>query len=104
MAESLSRLKVIHVVTELGTDSELVESLIKAEIIHIEYDPQGDALISSEDAERLRLVHVLTRELDVNLPGAEVILHMREDMLAMRQQFEAILDAVTQELRARKAR
>jgi MerR family transcriptional regulator/heat shock protein HspR len=94
-------LKVVKVVAELGTDLEFVETLVHADIIHIEHDAAGEAVISTEDAERIRLVRLLTSELDVNLAGVEVILHMREDMMAMQRQVEEILDAVAAELRAR---
>ncbi len=97
-------LKVVHVAAEVGADAELVNTLVQAEVIHVEYDPEGEALISQQDAERLRLVQVLTRELDVNLAGVEVILHMREDMLAMQKQFDDILDAIAKEFQLRRGR
>jgi hypothetical protein len=102
MAERTSRLRLVRVIAELGTDAEFVESLVRAEIIYVEHDPRGEVLISPADAERLRLVMLLIRDLEVNLPGAEVILHMRESMLAMQQQVEEILNAVAEEIRGRK--
>jgi hypothetical protein len=38
-------------------------------------------------------------ELDVNLAGAEVIVHMREEMLAMQRQFGKILELLIEEIR-----
>jgi hypothetical protein len=35
----------------------------------------------------------------VNLPGVEVIMHMRESMLAMQRQFSDVLDALVEEMR-----
>ena len=96
--------KVVRVVAEIGTDLEFVETLAQAEIIHIEHDRGGEAVISADDAERVRLVHLLTHELDVNLEGVEVILHMREEMVAMQQQLREILQAVASELRSRSGR
>lgn len=104
MAEPRSLLKVVRVVAELDADANLVDALVDAEIIHVEYDREGEVLISREDAERLRLVQVLMRELDVNLAGVEVILHMRENMVAMRRQLDEILEAVTLEVRHRRGR
>jgi MerR family transcriptional regulator/heat shock protein HspR len=46
---------------------------------------------SREEAEKLRVARVLVRELDVNLPGVEVILHMRQQILALRQRMMDIL-------------
>ena len=48
-------------------------------------------VISADGLERVRFITLLTEELEVNLPGAEVILHMRDDMIAMRRQFDEIL-------------
>jgi MerR family transcriptional regulator/heat shock protein HspR len=42
------------------------------------------------------------REMDVNLPGVEVILHMREDLFSMHKQFDEILRALVEELRNRE--
>ena len=63
------------------------------------------AVISAESLERVRFITLLTEELEVNLPGAEVILHMRDDMIAMQRQFEEILATLVDELKpARRAR
>ena len=45
-------------------------------------------LFSDEDVERVRTIQRLVNDLGVNLAGAEVILHMREQMEAMRQELE----------------
>jgi MerR family transcriptional regulator/heat shock protein HspR len=96
--------KVVHVIAELQVDMDLVRQLAEAELIHLEHDSSGEPLISSIDAERIRLVQLLMADLGVNMAGAEVILHMRETMLSMQQQMRDILDAVAQELRERKGR
>ena len=38
-------------------------------------------------------ITVLVRDMDVNLAGAEVILHLRDDLRAMQRQFDEILRA-----------
>jgi hypothetical protein len=43
------------------------------------------------------------RELDVNVAGVEVILHMHEDLRSMQQQFNEVLQAVVSEMRRRLA-
>ncbi len=45
-------------------------------------------LFSDEDVERVRAIKRLIDDLGVNLAGAEVILHMREQMEAMRRELE----------------
>jgi MerR family transcriptional regulator/heat shock protein HspR len=45
-------------------------------------------LFSDEDVERVQTIQRLINDLGVNLAGAEVILHMREQMDAMRAEIE----------------
>lgn len=47
-------------------------------------------LFSDADVERLRSIKRLVEDLGVNLAGAEVILHMREQMDAMRREMERL--------------
>jgi MerR family transcriptional regulator/heat shock protein HspR len=54
---------------------------------------------SQEEAEKLRVARVLVRELDVNLPGVEVILHMRQQILALRQRMMDILQQAAESRR-----
>ena len=51
----------------------------------------SDKLFTPDDVEKLRLAKVLMEEMDVNRPGVEVILHMRQNMIEMRRQFDTIL-------------
>jgi MerR family transcriptional regulator, heat shock protein HspR len=62
-------------------------------------------LYSERDIEKIRTVMRLTQDLGVNLAGAEAILHMRERMLeiyeeveAMRRMMEAELQSLRREL------
>lgn len=47
-------------------------------------------LFSDADVERVRSIKRLVDDLGVNLAGAEVILHMREQMDLMRQELEQL--------------
>ncbi len=92
-------LKVTEVLAQLHVDSEFLRDLEQEDLIHLKRSSEGDLVISADDVERARLVILLTAELDVNLPGVEVIMHMRDSMLAMHRQFSQILDAVVEEMR-----
>jgi DNA-binding transcriptional MerR regulator len=92
-------LKVSEVLTELHVDLEFLHKLEAGDLIHPKRTSEGDVVISSDDAERIRLAVLLTDELEVNLPGVEVVMHMRDAMLATQQQFADILDALVDELR-----
>jgi len=97
-------LKVAEVAAELHVEPDLLETLEAEDLIHPKHTLEGDLVISAEDVERVRLVMLLISELDVNLPGVEVIMHMRDSMLAMQQQFSEILDALVEEMRRRLQR
>lgn len=94
-------LKLSEVMQRLGVDPQWLETLEAEALIHPKHTLEDDVVISAEDAERIRVIHVLTEEMDVNLAGAEVIVHMREDMLAMQRQFDDILATLVAELRQR---
>jgi len=47
-------------------------------------------LFSDEDVERVRAIQRLINDLGVNLAGAEVILHMREQMESMRRELDEL--------------
>ncbi len=64
-------------------------------------DPSGNKFYDVCQFERIRIISNLTRELDVNLPGVEVILQMRENMISMRKQFDEILHLLILELKNR---
>jgi MerR family transcriptional regulator/heat shock protein HspR len=92
-------LKVSEIVAQLHVDEEFLRALEAEDLIHPKRTSEGDLVMSSDDAERVRVARLLTGELDVNLPGVEVIVHMRDSMLAMQRQFSEILDALVEEMR-----
>ncbi len=49
-------------------------------------------LFSPGEVEKLRIAKILVEDMDVNLSGVEVILRMRQNMIDMRRQFDAILE------------
>ena len=55
-------------------------------------------LFSSNELEKLRLAKILIEEMDVNLPGVDIILRMRQSMFEMRRQFDSILEDLAKHL------
>jgi MerR family transcriptional regulator/heat shock protein HspR len=55
-------------------------------------------LYTEEDLDRLEMILKLTRDFGVNLAGVEIILNMREKMLAMQSQIEEFVRTLNQEL------
>lgn len=56
-------------------------------------------LFHIHELEKLRIAKILMEEMDVNLSGVEVILRMRQNMIDMRSQFDAILEDLAGQLR-----
>ena len=54
---------------------------------------------SPDQVDRVRVAHLLIKEMGVNLEGAEVALHMREQMIAMQRQFNELLRLLGQQLK-----
>lgn len=83
-------------------EEDFLDELESEELIACsQIDSSGDKLYDLDQVERLRIICNLTRELEVNLPGVEVILQMRENMISMRRQFDQILGLLIQELKTR---
>lgn len=82
-----------------GVKREELELLEREALIQVKHTLDDEPVISSDDADKARLACLLLNELEVNFPGAEVILHMRDEMIAMRRQFGKILETLIEELR-----
>jgi MerR family transcriptional regulator/heat shock protein HspR len=76
---------------------------VSEELIVVKHTTEGEAVVSEADAERLGMIVRLMRELDVNLAGVEVILHMREEVVSMQRQFDEVMHSLVDELRKRLA-
>lgn len=90
-------LKISEIMATLQVDEAFLRHLAADDIIQLKETAEGDWLVSIEDAERVRVVHLLTSELEVNWAGVEVIMHMRESMLSMQRQFSEILETLVEE-------
>ncbi|GIW45395.1 MAG: hypothetical protein KatS3mg077_2677 [Candidatus Binatia bacterium] len=88
-----------EVLRDLHVDREFVRVLEVEEIIHPKLSSEGETVLSAEDVERVRLARLLMEELEVNLPGVEIVLHMREELLSLQRQFGEILEQLVRELR-----
>ncbi len=75
----------------LDNDREILDQLIGLGVIPREADGYP-----SEQAETCRVARTLVRELDVNWPGVEIILRMREEMLATHRQVAELLAILRQ--------
>ena len=62
-------------------DRELIEALLDAGFCE-----RRDEGFAPNEVEAARLAHVLVHDLDVNWPGVEIILRLRSELVATRQQ------------------
>ena len=92
-------IRLSEIAAQYGIDRSAVEGLARENLIEIKYTLDEEPVVSGEDVDKARLAMLLMNELDVNLAGAEVIVHMREEMLAMKRQFGKILETLIEEIR-----
>lgn len=96
--------RVAEALTQLAITIDFLESLADEDVIHLKRTAEDELVISADDLDRVRVAVLLTRELDVNLAGVEVIMHMRDAMRDIQRQFGDVLEAVAEEMRRRMAR
>ncbi|GIW39799.1 MAG: hypothetical protein KatS3mg076_0376 [Candidatus Binatia bacterium] len=95
-------LRVQEVMETLGVDEAFLRLLETEGLIHPKTTLEGESVLSESEAERVRLAAFLMTELEVNLAGTEVILHLREQIFELHHQFDELLRALARELRERR--
>jgi MerR family transcriptional regulator, heat shock protein HspR len=91
-------LRLTEVVEICGVNEAFVIRLETEKLI----DPiirRARKLYPLDQVDRVRVAHLLIEEMGVNLEGAEVVLHMREQMIAMQRQFNELLRLLGRELK-----
>jgi MerR family transcriptional regulator, heat shock protein HspR len=83
-------------------DEGFLRRLEDEELVHpVQVESVPENVFPADEVERIRIIHNLVSELEVNLPGVEVILEMRENMIRMQQQFNVILETLIKQLKER---
>jgi len=84
----------------LQVNEDLIISLEREEILCPECGG-GETVkhFSQNEIEKLRIARMLMEDMDVNLPGVEIILRMRESMINMRRQFDDILEDLSVQIK-----
>lgn len=94
-----SRQQVIEI---FGFDERFLDELEEEELIFSKpLDCYPERVFSLDQVDRIRIINNLVSDLNVNLPGVEVILEMRDNMIRMQYQFDQILEAIVKELKVR---
>lgn len=91
-------LKISEVVRVCRVDVKFVARLEEEQLIQPVLRRRRK-LYPIEQVDRVRVAHVLIHEMGVNLEGVEVALHMREQLIAVRQHFDRILRSLVLEIK-----
>jgi len=103
MGEAEQMAKELWTVTEVLETFQVEESFLidleEEEIICPACDKGlSSRLFHRNELDKLRVAKTLMEDMDVNLSGVEVILRMRQNIIDMRRQFDAILEDLTSQL------
>jgi MerR family transcriptional regulator, heat shock protein HspR len=91
-------LRITEVIKICNVPQEFIHTLERERIV----EPimrRKQKVYSPDQVDRVRVAHLLIEEMGVNLEGAEVALHMREQMIAMQRQFNELLRLLGQQLK-----
>jgi len=93
-------LRIQEIVKVCRVERDFILRLEREDVIH-PVIRQKKKLYPPDQVERIRVARLLVEEMGVNLEGTEVVLHMREQMIAMQRQFNEILRLLNQKLKDR---
>jgi len=86
---------VIGVVSEmLSIPPQMLRIYEKANLVHPKRTKQNTRLYSQTDIEKLKKIATLHQELGINLAGVEVILHLRQRMETMHEEFQRFIEVM----------
>ncbi|HUF41640.1 MAG TPA: chaperone modulator CbpM [Verrucomicrobiae bacterium] len=91
-------LRITEVTKVCGVNRQFVMRLEREQIIS-PIRRRNEKFYPIDQVDRIRVARLLIEEMGVNLEGAEVALHMREQMIAMQRQFNEILRLLGRELK-----
>ena len=83
MTRRLDRARILAL---LDGDEELLQRLVSRGIV------QSEEAFDPEQVETILVAHTLVRELEVNWPGVEVIIRMRQELRQTQRQVCDLLD------------
>jgi len=97
----MTKTKRIYYLEQIIRETNLTEEEIKniedEGLIEIRIENNVRYFID-EDLERLKFIKMLMDEFEINLPGIDVILHMREKMIELQNNFIEFIENLKKEL------
>ena len=91
-------LRITEVTRICRVDAKFVTRLEREKVIS-PIVRRSQKLYPLDQVDRVRVARLLMEDMGVNLEGAEVALHMREQMIAMQRQFHEILRLLGRQLK-----
>jgi MerR family transcriptional regulator/heat shock protein HspR len=91
-------MRITEVTKICGVDVKFVKRLEREQVIY-PIVRRSEKFYPLDQVDRVRVARLLIEEMGVNLEGAEVALHMREQMIAMQRQFNEILRLLAREIK-----
>ncbi|MBC8418095.1 MAG: MerR family transcriptional regulator [Proteobacteria bacterium] len=90
---------VTEVLESFQVEEGFLRNLEEEEIVcPVCREGSSTGLFHANELEKLRVAKILMEDMGVNLSGVEVILQMRQNMIEMRRQFDAILEDLAREI------
>jgi MerR family transcriptional regulator/heat shock protein HspR len=88
-------LRITEVTRICGVSAEFVKRLEKEQVIYT-VRRRREKIYPLDQVDRVRVARLLIDDMGVNLEGADVVLHMREQMIALQRQFNEVLRLLEQ--------
>jgi len=90
--------QITEVVKTCKVDKNFIQQLERESVIRPVVQRRRK-LYPTDQVDRIRIANLLIQEMGVNFEGAEVVLNMREQMIAMQRQFNEVLRLIGNEMK-----
>ena len=90
--------QITEVIKTCKVDKDFIQQLERESVIR-PIMQRRRKLYPADQVDRIRIANLLIQEMGVNFEGAEVVLNMREQMIAMQRQFNEVLRLIGDEMK-----
>ena len=90
--------QITEVIKTCKVDKDFIQHLERESVIR-PIMQRRRKLYPADQVDRIRIANLLIQEMGVNFEGAEVVLNMREQMIAMQRQFNEVLRLIGHEMK-----
>ena len=90
--------QITEVIKTCKVDKHFIQKLERESVIRPVVQRRRK-LYPLDQVDRIRIANLLIQEMGVNFEGAEVVLNMREQMIAMQRQFNEVLRLIGNEIK-----